>query len=601
MKNNFKRLLTLILCFLMLLSTAVFTVGCGEEEKEAEEETQSKKVVSLNMYIVTEDETEQKQALEVQKAINEITLKKLKAKVKINYITADEYADVLETKIEEVELFKSKDKPSDEKKDKEDAEGATEENIDDEENVEPEENPAQDASAENGEVDEEFTLDQELDQLLADGDVILENPQIDIIVFNNFELYRSFVSRGYLAPLDEYLNLTSKALRSYIYPLYFDAARLNTEMTYGVPVNGQIGDYEYFVFDKALAAKYGVNINSMNTLESLAPYLATIKANEPGVIPLEKGVAPRDYEFFGSDGSPIGIYNPNAEGEWASVLLPTYEDEKVLNHYRLINTYRKSGYLPDVDAEINEDTRIAVRVMSGSNNLGASIDEMYGDIYDAVLYKTPILTNANALTGVFSVASLSSNKAVAMQLIKEFNMNSELANLLQWGIENVHYYMADKDDGMGTIHVVENCGYVMNNRYTGNTYIKYRPAGTPYEFEAYKAHNLDVMVGAIGGFNPVLLPKDEESLRLAGEIGLKYYPELIGGLGDYDELIEKITDELGDVYADGSFERFISHKIGGDFYKYADYLVETYPGGTQVGVTADMGETVPDNTTEANN
>lgn len=575
MKIN--RLLSLVLCMIMLASTAVFT-GCEKKDEEAEEEKKSTQSVVLNMFIVTEDETTEEQAKAVQLAINEVTLKRFKTKLKINFIKEADYWTEIENTIlaiEEAALAKDAEEEAEGEQAAEEAE-----NTESEEN--PEENPEEPVEGEEapeGEEieEEEITLDDELDQLHKDGDIFLEEPQIDIIVFNTYERYRAYANNKKLAPMDEYLFLDSKILKSYIYPTYLEAAKLGGSATYGIPVNGPIGAYEYFVFDAELAKKYGLNVNSIKTFADLEGYLATIKANEPDVIPLNRATTPLEFESYSGDSSPFGIFMPETATEWPDKILATYEQEAVVEHYRTINKFRKAGYLADKNAP--SDARYAVQILEGTVESPEKWEEIDGRDYECVVYREPKLTNANALSGVFAISALSKNKARAMEIIKEFNINSELANLLQWGIENVHYYIADKNDGMGTITLINNSGYKMNNNFTGNKYIKYRLADEPYEFEAQKEQNLDSRVGGLTGFNPVLDEAAEEVFQNAHTIAAKYYPDLIGGYGNFDEIMTNLIEELGDVYPDGSFEKFISHKIGGDYYKFAEAMNKAYPNG----------------------
>lgn len=594
---KFKKLLSLMLCVVMLAATA-FTTGCQKEEKEEEVKTGTP---TLNMFVITEDETTDEQAKAVQLAINELTLKKIKAMVKINFIKEADYWTTIENTllaIEELEAAKEAEK--DGKKDEEAAEGeeavegeetegeASEEAVEGEEAAEGEESEEaaedeeteEDAEAEEEDVEKkELTIDDYLDMIIANGDVIIEEPQIDIIVFNSYDKYREYANNGKLAPLDEYLNLNSKILKSYIYPTYLEAAKLGGKSTFGIPVNGPIGSYEYFVFDKELADKYGFDVTTVKEFADLEGYLETIKLGEvgTGVVPLNRATSPASFEFYAGEGSPMGVYWTGTEERWPDDVLSTYDDPGVLEHYRTINRFRQAGYLADENTPAG--TRFAVQILEGTIESPEKWEERDGREYECVVYKTPKLTNANALPGVFAISSKSYNREKSMELIKEFQTDKDLINTLQWGIENVHYYMNDENDGNGTITVINDCGYAMNTNYTGNRYLKYREVGEPWEFEAQKLQNLDSRVGGLAGFNPILEEVDELVLQNANAVAAKYYPDLIAGNGNFDEVIAALMAELNDVYSVGTFDKFISHKIGGSFNLYADAMDLAYPNG----------------------
>ena len=49
--------------------------------------------------------------------------------------------------------------------------------------------------------------------------------------------------------------------------------------------------------------------------------------------------------------------------------------------------------------------------------------------------------------------------------------------------------------------------------------------------------------------------------------------------GNFDEVVAALMAELNDVYSVGTFDKFISHKIGGSFNLYADAMDLAYPNG----------------------
>ena len=88
-----KRVLSVILVAVMVF-TALMATGCSK--KVDNDESEKSGIVTLNMFILTEDETSPSAATEVQMAINEITVPQYKMLVKINYLTADEYWEAVD-------------------------------------------------------------------------------------------------------------------------------------------------------------------------------------------------------------------------------------------------------------------------------------------------------------------------------------------------------------------------------------------------------------------------------------------------------------------------------------------------------------------------
>ena len=167
-----------------------------------------------------------------------------------------------------------------------------------------------------------------------------------------------------------------------------------------------------------------------------------------------------------------------------------------------------------------------------------------GTDYTCTVYKRPMATNGNTLDSVFVVSAQSKNPSRAAQIISLFNTNAELENLLQFGIEGTHYYLNSET---GKIRINPNGGYVMNNNYTGNFYLKYDLDGEENHLEAYKQQNLDSLVSFYYGFVPELTLQDELTLEEANKIALEYYPGLLRGDYDVDATFAQINARLSAI------------------------------------------------------
>ncbi len=627
-----KKLLSLMLCLSMLM-TAVLT-GCGKksEEDEGEEaESTSVDLVTLNMFIVTDDETtdQQKQAVEI--AINEYTIKSLKTKVNINFLKEEEYWPTIEQTLADIEAYEN-DPSTKKTKSK--------------------------SAPKTRSLDEIYTemrsTGVKIDKVLPKVnfgtpmmmgasnafDIPVEVPQIDIIVFNSYDKYYEYVNPGLdedgkaipakLAPLDSYLKAESKILNSFIYPAYIEAAKIGVDPStagkvYGIPVNGPIGTFEYIVIDRELAQKYITSADMLtreafetdeeyneyfdayvaenfNTFPKFAPFLAQVKAGEPDVIPLNKGTAPGNVEFYPEDGSPIGVVFEGTE--WPMKLDSVYENADVRAHFEAIYNYRQAGYMADENTP--ENARYAVQIMEGSTMAEEALEEKDGREYIFVTYKNPKFINEKVLEGVFAISEKSYNKDRAMELIEAFNTKPALANLLQWGVEDgtSTYIPVGEDEPLegnykldedGTVVLInDGNGYKMNNNLTGNKYIKYRLSGTPDEFEGQKLQNTQSWVGAFSGYSPVYNATDEaanqktvDEINKITEIAKGYYVDFLNGTGDrpfaerYDELIAFLRD-VNPLLA---FSVHVEYNYSGPYVKF---VLGMQAGGYPYGRVASL-------------
>ena len=572
-----KRLLSFALASLMIVGAA-FTTGCQKTEEEEEDETaSSKKTVPLNMFIITEEGTSEEAAREVQLAINELTLSKYKTLVKINYLTEDEYWDAVDKAEAETIAFQNSPKA---KEIIEEAEAEAEKDAD-KDKKDGKKSEDEEISAE----EEIANLDKEYDELHEKGDVILENPQIDILLVNSYDKYIELIDDARLAPLDTYLSLDSKILSSYIYPAFLEAAKIGGT-TYGIPVNGPIGSVEYIIFNKELLDKYGYSAEDMTTLEALEPYLATIKANEPGVIPLGGAGMHIGYDAYGSEYGTTGI--PDSDGLISDEIISIYNQDDVKEHYRKINEYQKRGYLVTDDAA-KEGKVVAVDFRKGNTASIEKWEEEDGCEYDYVTYKAPAASNDDLLGSVFAISAYSLNKERAMEIIKLLNTNAQLANLLQWGIEGTHYELNKEKGG---IDLLKN-DYCMNTRYTGNRYIKYRLSSEPDMLEAWKAQNLGVKLSAFYGYSfnfPATVAGDTKDAYAQNVItnSAKLAEENIGtlltGEGDFETQWNAFMRKINSAYRGRVYDVQLETKLAVKSYytPKVNALVDSLSGSADV-------------------
>ncbi len=578
-----RKLLSLALAALMVVG-AVFTAGCTPEEEE-EIET-GKQTVTLNMFLIKNEETTEEAEKAVQLAINDITLSKYKTLVKLNYLTEDEYWDAVEAEeaavvaaieakameVPEEEVEEEEDKDVKDKKEKDDEADEADEDVLVGEDGEP---------LEGMEIVD--SLDAEYDALYDLGDVIVEEPQIDIYLVNSAEKYLELAEAGALAPLDTYLTLESKILSSYIYPAFLEAAKVNGT-TYGIPVNGPIGSVEYIVFNKELLDKYEFKAEDMTTLESLEKYLSVLKANEPNVIPLGSAGAHLGFDAYGSVYAATGIKETGTP-LISEEIISIYDQPEVKAHYAKINEYNKKGYLV-TDAAAKEGKVVAVDFRKGNAANIAQWEEQDGCEYEYVTYRAPAATNDDLLGSVFVISANSFNKERSMEIIKLFNTNPVLANLLQWGIEGVHYELNKEDNSITQL----TNDYSMNTRYTGNRYIKYRLDSEPADvFEAYKEQNLGVELSAFYGYKfnfPGVVEGDKKDVDASAVLtnSAKLAEENIGmlltGEGNFEQQWAAFKKSVNSAYRGRVYDVQLEFKLQMKpyFVKKTNALIDSLAG-----------------------
>lgn len=485
-----KRVFAFLLAAVMIF-TAFAATGCSKQSNNDENEKSG--IVALNMFILTEDETSPTAAREVQMAINEITVPKYKILVKLNYLKADEYWDAVDAaenatinyvsdeiaQLEEagVDLSAAADAENA-------ADGADQSALADAEKAlaDAKDTTVKDIS--------EMTFNEAIDYVFDIDDIELPEPQIDVFVVNDYDKFLELVDEGRLADID--IKYDRKVLTKYIHPTILSTTSIDGK-TYGVPSNFKMnGKYEFLVFNKNLLDKYNYTVHDLRKVEDMGPYLSLIKNNEPGYYPISDLPEMAGAEIY--DGI---LFSLSKLTEISTSSYPVYLNNSAYADYlKKTASYRQNGYVAAANGVTN--ARYAIEYVTSDHLIDREWTDENGTTYQAYLYDIPRVTANDAFQSAMCVSAYSIHKSKAAELIELFNTDSELANMLQYGISGKHYREEN-----GIVHYIDTDAenvYRMDNFITGNTYIKYATEDTADYIESAKATNLGTAPSAYFGF-----------------------------------------------------------------------------------------------------
>ena len=503
-----KRVLSAVLAALMIF-TAVMATGCSK--KNNNDESEASGIVTLNMFILTEEETSPSAARDVQMAINEITVPQYKMLIKINYLTADNYWEAVDAAeeatisyvAEAVDETENGDAASSADSGKADgtadvpvtsgeaaADGGSV-SVETADNTAPDGETVPDADAEEEKKSiSEMSFNEAIDYVFNIEDVELEEPQIDLFVVDDYDKFLELVEDERISEID--IKYDRKALTKYIHPTIFTTTSVDGK-TYGVPTNFAMnGEYEFLVFNKTLLDKYGYSVHDLRKVEDMGEYLSLIKQNEPGYYPISD--LP---ELAGAEIYDDILFSLSGLTTVSASSYPVYLNNSVYMEYlKATADYRKNGYVAAFDGV--ENAKYAVEFVKANTLIDREWTDEDGTVYQAYLYDIPRVTTAEAFKSAMCVSAYSIHKKETAKLIELFNTDSELANLLQYGIEGRHYRA---EDGIVTfIDTEDSDTYRMNNFITGNTYIKYATEENADYVENAKKSNLSTAPSAYFGY-----------------------------------------------------------------------------------------------------
>lgn len=466
-KNTLKKLLAFILCVVMLSS--VVLTSCKKEEDDitaAEYRTPFSLVITLVSEAPVSAETEKL----IEDAFNAITEAKYKTRVDLRYYSEEEYYTALTTMIDKI--------------------------INTDEPVT--EAPSGDETTA---VEEETIINEEYGYSEFKYPEIKEN-QVDIMYLSGAAMYSHFIENGYLAKLDTALSTGAKILNDYIFPEYLTAMKYN-EITYAVPNNNIAGDYTYMLVNKELAEKYQYSAAMANwtSLSNAEAFIEDIAKYEKAVLPIfgnpqpinvhnwsyelgeENGLktyklVPSQFSVFGS-AMPLQLAENTVLG-FGKTLTSSYGTQ-----LQLIQKLKDKNYVSD---KLSEGQEFAVGFVKG--NEADVID--YREDYEVIVVEYPKMTPDSVYENMFGVYSNMADDTTrtnrCMEIISLMNTDVELRNIVQYGIEGVHYTIDAKTGILKRL----NQDYMMDVNKTGNVLIAHAEEGIdPANIDYMRQQNVD--------------------------------------------------------------------------------------------------------------
>ena len=517
-----KRLIALFLCLVMMLS--VFLSGCAQDsEEDAKNELEEAKVASnmtLTMWIVSESPVSESIRADVTKAINALTKAKYKTQLEIYYLSEDEYFEKLTDAMEAYAQTKKEqnaEKPVETDTNGEEVGTTIEEIITDE----------------NGMYRDNYPL-------------VLEN-QVDIIYIGDVkdgegnllmsgqQMYNALRADNWLSALDEAIKGDAKKIKEFVSPTLLSAVQENG-VTYAIPNNNVIGQYTYMCLNKEMMDRYSLqghltrgSITSFANeyvyqfLNQISIYEEKLNADPTyEVLPVDAtyeeclaflayywNVDTEDYSInsneFSIFGTPLFDTQPN-RGQNAVGVQSLLENEEFVSHYLTLNEFRMDKNNVFFRNENNENKNYdayGVRFLS-SEDKGFEIENGIGKYEGTDYYLVPVVyptaTAEDIYGNMFAVATTTLNVDRSMQIVTYLNTNTEMRNLLQYGIEGQHYTI----ESGKVSRVADKAGnyYEMDIDATGNVFLAYlEPSMDAAIWENGKKQNRDSLVEPMLGFD----------------------------------------------------------------------------------------------------
>ncbi|WP_185601995.1 ABC transporter substrate-binding protein [Paenibacillus sp. 598K] len=391
--------------------------------------------------------------------------------------------------------------------------------------------------------------------------------QVDLTFAPNWADFANNVTKGAFLPLDELLDKYGQGIKETLDPRFLEGGTVDGTI-YAIPTNKEIGESHTIMFKKELIDKYGFDVNTINTLEDIEPWLETIKKNEPGIAPIWLAGSGSDTLSYFDKTKVSMAENFRYElvaGAPAVILLDTKEDKMVVStmesdaaiyRIKLYHDWYKKGYINQDAATTKTSAEDALKagktwMKFGSDKPDSDKEDSLATGIELVKLKgnEPEISTASVSNSMMAIGRTSVDPERTMMLLNLLHTDPHLVNLIDFGVEGRQYEKVEGQDNF--IRLPEGVASRVDTGWApgiewmfGNQTLTYLWEGESADkWEKFKAYNESAHKVKSFGFNFNTEPVKTE-VSVISNIVKEYRPILETGTLDADKVLKEYNDKL---------------------------------------------------------
>ena len=370
------------------------------------------------------------------------------------------------------------------------------------------------------------------------------------------------VAREAFLPLDDLLETEAAKLLVEALPSenHTDVAKMNGHI-YAVP-NYQKCYQQYAVYiQKDLADKYNLDVDSIQGIRDLEPFMEQIRDNEQDIWPLcESNNAQQLLNYKGADFTFAGLgvfggYDAFGSNGVVHVMLDDENYEAVsrldnpyyVENFRVLNDYYKRGFLRNDLATVVDNTadlaanRYAISIGMAVLDNEITLSQQRGKEYIQIPFAEPYKFYNSGVDTMTAINANSENPEAAIKLLGVMWTDKEIFNMLVFGLEGEHYTKV----GENKVELIEDSGYDRSSLAWsfGNQFQAYEMMGQRDGiWEETAVLNAQAEPSHLAGFNNDLTSVETESAQVSSVV-TEYTTQLICA-EDFDACLEEYREKL---------------------------------------------------------
>ena len=353
--------------------------------------------------------------------------------------------------------------------------------------------------------------------------------------------------------ITELVRTAAPALYACIDQVYWETAGSVNGRIYAVPTLKDMASEQYFRFDKDRYEAIGITIPEEMEFRDLEPMLKAYREHYDDVYPLMlargglTGMTNSCQWIVGSYlCSPYALAGTERENQ----IIPFWEDEELMERYRLLHRWYTLGYInPDAATTetIGADIRAGVRSGSAWKGYYTGYSSWAGINVEGSRYAGPNMSVATMRGAMNAInAAASEEQAVAcLRYLELLNTDRDFRDILRFGVEGVHFNYIVNDQGKRVAERTEQgaANWSMDGFVTGSVRNASCSSDSYYDWDEIYEGYKHARVSTLGAFTFNRADVEAECAA-CGAVMAKYTAELLTGTMDIDAMLPTIREEL---------------------------------------------------------
>jgi putative aldouronate transport system substrate-binding protein len=278
--------------------------------------------------------------------------------------------------------------------------------------------------------------------------MIASREPVDLIFTAQWNGHAKNVAKGAFIEVGELLKTHGQGVLETLDPVFLEGAKINGK-NYGVPTNKELAFAGGIIYRKDIADELGLDMSTVKTPQDLDAIYKVVKEKKPDMLPLwsSGGVFNGqlgNYDFLGDGTIPGAILKDQED----TTVKPVEEFDRYKEYLQLARDYFLKGYI-NSDAATTQlsgaDAWKSGTVFSqveplkpGKDAEVASAAGLNGKLAQIIMTEKTVATSET--TGsMLGISSTSKDPERAMMFINLLHTDKEINNMLNFGIEGVHY------------------------------------------------------------------------------------------------------------------------------------------------------------------